>query len=132
VLSLPPSTSGIACQGDVPQLPGACFRSTAGLEAGVQLLSSTLTCFSTSSLTLPCSQFAQQFACMQTAHISALPTEQVRNSVEVAVAEKPAAVVEEAAFNFAAYMKERATLVNEALDKSVPLQYPEIINESMR
>ncbi|EIE26210.1 Polyprenyl synthetase [Coccomyxa subellipsoidea C-169] len=29
-------------------------------------------------------------------------------------------------------MKERATLVNEALDKSVPLQYPEIINESMR
>ncbi len=50
--------------------------------------------------------------------------------MEVAVAEKPAAVEE--AFNFAAYMKERATLVNEALDKSVPLQYPEIINESMR
>jgi len=51
--------------------------------------------------------------------------------VEVAVAEKPAATVEET-FNFAAYMKDRAALVNDALDKSVPLQYPEIINESMR
>lgn len=49
----------------------------------------------------------------------------------MAVAEKPAATVEEA-FNFASYMKERAQMVNEALDKSVPLQYPEIINESMR
>lgn len=51
--------------------------------------------------------------------------------MEVAVAEKPAVTVEET-FNFAAYMKERATLVNEALDKAVPMQYPEIINESMR
>ncbi|CAL5223044.1 g5500 [Coccomyxa viridis] len=56
---------------------------------------------------------------------------QIRNSVETAVAEKLAATNEEA-FNFASYMKERAQLVNEALDKSVPLQYPEIINESMR
>ena len=56
---------------------------------------------------------------------------QVRNSVEAAVAEKVAATTDEA-FNFGAYMKERAQLVNEALDKSVPLQYPEIINESMR
>ncbi len=47
------------------------------------------------------------------------------------MAEKLAATNEEA-FNFASYMKERAQLVNEALDKSVPLQYPEIINESMR
>ena len=51
--------------------------------------------------------------------------------METAVAEKLAATNEEA-FNFASYMKERAQLVNEALDKSVPLQYPEIINESMR
>ena len=59
------------------------------------------------------------------------PPMQIRNSVETAVAEKLAATNEEA-FNFASYMKERAQLVNEALDKSVPLQYPEIINESMR
>ncbi len=52
--------------------------------------------------------------------------------MEVAVAEKPAASSVEEAFNFGNYMKERAALVNEALDKSVPLQYPEIINESMR
>ena len=51
--------------------------------------------------------------------------------METAVAEKLAATNEEA-FNFASYMKERAQLVNEALDKSVPLQYPETINESMR
>ena len=56
---------------------------------------------------------------------------QVRNSVETAVAEKVAATTD-VAFNFGTYMKERAQLVNEALDKSVPLQYPEIINESMR
>jgi geranylgeranyl diphosphate synthase type II len=56
---------------------------------------------------------------------------QVRNSVEVAVADKPAVAVEET-FNFATYMKERAALVNEALDKAVPMQYPEIINEAMR
>ena len=56
---------------------------------------------------------------------------QVRNSVETAVAEKVAATTDEA-FNFGTYMKERARLVNEALDKSVPLQYPETINESMR
>lgn len=59
------------------------------------------------------------------------PATQIRNSVETAVAEQLAATHEEA-FNFASYMKERAHLVNEALDKSVPLQYPEIINESMR
>ncbi len=51
--------------------------------------------------------------------------------METAVAEK-LANTEAEAFNFASYMKERAQLVNEALDKSVPLQYPEIINESMR
>ena len=62
---------------------------------------------------------------------TSVPVLQIRNSVETAVAEKMAAINGEA-FNFASYMKERAQLVNEALDKSVPLQYPEIINESMR
>lgn len=58
-------------------------------------------------------------------------TVQVRSSVEVAVADKPATAGEEG-FNFGAYMKERAVLVNEALDRSVPLQYPDVIHESMR
>lgn len=35
-------------------------------------------------------------------------------------------------FDFKRYMGERAQLIDAALDKSVPLQYPEIINESMR
>ena len=56
---------------------------------------------------------------------------QVRNSVEVAVADRPAAAGGDA-FDFAAYMKERAMLMNDALDKSVPLQYPEAVTESMR
>jgi len=54
---------------------------------------------------------------------------QVHSTAE-AVAERPAAVEE--AFDFGAYMKQRAVLVNEALERSVPLQYPEVINESMR
>lgn len=36
------------------------------------------------------------------------------------------------ALDFGEYMKQRAVLVNEALERSVPLQYPEVINESMR
>ena len=52
------------------------------------------------------------------------------HSTAEAVAERPAAVEE--AFEFGAYMKQRAVLVNEALERSVPLQYPEVINESMR
>lgn len=35
-------------------------------------------------------------------------------------------------FNFRQYMADRAELVNEALDASVPLQYPEDVVESMR
>ena len=36
------------------------------------------------------------------------------------------------AFDFGLYMKDRAVLIDAALDKSVPLQYPEVINEAMR
>lgn len=36
------------------------------------------------------------------------------------------------AFNFKAYMAERAALIDAALDKSVPMQYPELVNEAMR
>lgn len=35
-------------------------------------------------------------------------------------------------FDFNAYMKDRAQLIDAALDKSVPVQYPEVINEAMR
>lgn len=35
-------------------------------------------------------------------------------------------------FDFKTYMAERAQLIDSALDESVPMQYPEIINESMR
>lgn len=35
-------------------------------------------------------------------------------------------------FDFKQYMEERAQLVNEALDKAVPLQYPEAVTEAMR
>ena len=35
-------------------------------------------------------------------------------------------------FDFKQYMGQRAELVNQALDASVPMQYPEIVTESMR
>ena len=52
---------------------------------------------------------------------------QVQSTAETLVA-RPAA----GALDFGEYMKQRAVLVNEALERSVPLQYPEVINESMR
>ncbi len=42
------------------------------------------------------------------------------------------AVKAKPSFDFNGYMKERAQLIDAALDKSVPLQYPEVINEAMR
>lgn len=36
------------------------------------------------------------------------------------------------AFDFASYMGEKAKAVNAALDKAVPMQYPEKIHGSMR
>jgi hypothetical protein len=36
------------------------------------------------------------------------------------------------AFDFESYMKERAVLVNKALDEALPLRYPEVLVESMR
>jgi hypothetical protein len=36
------------------------------------------------------------------------------------------------AFDFKEYMMQRAMLVNVALDKAVPLQYPEVVTEAMR
>ena len=43
-----------------------------------------------------------------------------------------ASVKSKPAFDFNQYMMQRAQIIDAALDKSVPLQYPEVINESMR
>ena len=37
-----------------------------------------------------------------------------------------------AAFDFEGYMMARAIEVNEALDKAVPMAYPEVVHESIR
>lgn len=62
---------------------------------------------------------------------------QARNAADVLVAEQQAAGASagrraEPDFDFKQYMAQRAKLVNQALDASVPLQYPELVNESMR
>ncbi|KAK9817110.1 hypothetical protein WJX72_009702 [[Myrmecia] bisecta] len=61
---------------------------------------------------------------------------QARGSLKVmAVAQvvKPEAqVAAKPKLDFAGYMKERAIMVQQALDQAVPVQYPEIINEAMR
>nr|AOR83330.1 geranylgeranyl diphosphate synthase [Dunaliella viridis] len=51
---------------------------------------------------------------------------------EVTVKSEKAQAPAKQGFDFKRYMGERAQLIDAALDKSVPLQYPEIINESMR
>jgi hypothetical protein len=43
-----------------------------------------------------------------------------------------AAVKSKPSFDFNQYMMQRAQIIDAALDKSVPMQYPEVINESMR
>lgn len=55
---------------------------------------------------------------------------QVRGAAELQAREVVAAAPKE--FNFKEYMVKRAQLVNEALDKAVPLQYPEAVTEAMR
>lgn len=53
----------------------------------------------------------------------------MRCIAEVTVREEKTA---KPSFDFNRYMGERAKLIDAALDKSVPMQYPEVINESMR
>ncbi len=56
---------------------------------------------------------------------------QARCIAEVTVKpEQPATA--KPSFDFKKYMGERAQLIDAALDKSVPMQYPEVVNESMR
>jgi geranylgeranyl diphosphate synthase type II len=38
----------------------------------------------------------------------------------------------DSAFSFESYMRDRAVMVNKALDEAVPLVYPEQLTESMR
>lgn len=57
---------------------------------------------------------------------------QARCIAEVTVKSEKAQAPAKQGFDFKRYMGERAQLIDAALDKSVPLQYPEIINESMR
>lgn len=54
----------------------------------------------------------------------------VRCAADVSV--RPTEATTKPSFDFQAYMGERATLIDAALDRAVPLQYPEVINESMR
>ncbi|KAL4419453.1 hypothetical protein ABPG77_003566 [Micractinium sp. CCAP 211/92] len=55
-----------------------------------------------------------------------------RCAAETSVRPDSTAVKAKPSFDFNGYMKERAQLIDAALDKSVPLQYPEVINEAMR
>lgn len=52
-------------------------------------------------------------------------------AVRVAAAEAPSTTTSQE-FDFQAYMAARAEEVNVALDKSVPMQYPEVVHESIR
>lgn len=55
-----------------------------------------------------------------------------RCAAETSVRPDSTTVKAKPSFDFNAYMKERAQIIDAALDKSVPLQYPEVINEAMR
>eukprot|EP00887_Chlorella_sp_A99_P002333 scaffold10.g2333.t1 len=54
--------------------------------------------------------------------------QQVRCTAEVSVRPSDA----KSQFDFGKYMADRAVLIDAALDRSVPLQYPEVVNEAMR
>ncbi|PRW39174.1 geranylgeranyl diphosphate synthase [Chlorella sorokiniana] len=57
---------------------------------------------------------------------------QQRPSCVAEVSVRDAAVAKKPSFDFKMYMAERAEVIDAALDRSVPLQYPEVINEAMR
>jgi geranylgeranyl diphosphate synthase, type II len=56
----------------------------------------------------------------------------VRCAAEVSVRPESTTASAARSFDFKIYMGERAALIDEALDRAVPLQYPEVILESMR
>lgn len=58
---------------------------------------------------------------------------QVRGAAELKSREEVhVGALEERKFSFKEYMMQRAELVNAALDRAVPLQYPEAVTEAMR
>ena len=73
------------------------------------------------------------------------PRPQARCAADVMVAEQqrteqqsrdggavPSGDGDAGSFDFKQYMKSRAELIDQALDKSVPMQYPELVSEAMR
>ena len=56
----------------------------------------------------------------------------MRSAAELKSREEVATTTKLNSFNFKEYMMTRAQLVNAALDKAVPLQYPEEVTEAMR
>ena len=57
---------------------------------------------------------------------------QVRSAAELKSREELETSAPVQTFKFKEYMLKRAELVNQALDKAVPLQYPEEVTEAMR
>ena len=57
---------------------------------------------------------------------------QVRSAAELKSREEVETSPAVKSFKFKEYMMQRADLVNQALDKAVPLQYPEAVVEAMR
>jgi len=64
--------------------------------------------------------------------VRALPSKTPSAARIVCTAETSVEEQKKTGFDFNQYMGERAKLIDAALDKSVPMQYPEVINESMR
>lgn len=66
---------------------------------------------------VPCSLSQLQFCCFWQAHTEASALHSPRTA---------------SAFNFETYMKDRATMVNKAMDEALPQRYPDVLLESMR
>lgn len=64
-------------------------------------------------------------------HPSPVPPQRPSCVAEVSVRDATVAA-KKPSFDFKLYMADRAQIIDAALDKSVPLQYPEVINEAMR
>lgn len=66
------------------------------------------------------------------AHVRVSSSRLGRRLLAGAVLETQQVRVQPVEFNFESYMKERASIVNAALDESMPVKYPEILLDSMR
>ena len=66
------------------------------------------------------------------AEVTVRPPAAASASASSSAAAPAAAAKKSGGFDFKQYMAERAVMIDAALDRSVPLQYPEVINEAMR